>query len=99
MIDLRGDRAVRGRSPNAFFVLGYVEKSETWLRVSEEIRKTKAQQGTEIHDEGAPAPTRVTRPEGTAAEAESTPTSGSHIPMLIAIVAWLELIWVLASKA
>jgi hypothetical protein len=32
---------------NAFFVLGYSEKSDKWLRVSEEIKKIQADIGAQ----------------------------------------------------
>lgn len=44
------DRAAR-RS-NAFFVLGFIEKSDRWLRIAEEIKKIRAGQDATADADG-----------------------------------------------
>lgn len=98
---------------NAFFVLGHVETSATWLLVSDEIKKIQA--GEPVEPEGGSRLIDTMAPEErdsllhSDSCANSLDSSGnapteqdiarmreSHIPVLIAMVAWSELIWLLA---
>jgi hypothetical protein len=101
---------------NAFFVLGYPEKSKKWLLVAAEIKKIQAGGATRQDDVSGPKdvlPPRksspldlsrypISHPAATWGEPDVAQGEGStetRIPVLIAMVAWSELLWVLLLRA
>ena len=98
---------------NAFFVLGNLETSERWLLVSDEIQKIiQAGQAaghdgeTHLIDTVAPEKSCPTPPPPTtqgkrgdaATKGDIRHMSDNCIPILIAMVAWSEVIWLIALR-
>jgi uncharacterized small protein (DUF1192 family) len=85
---------------NALSVLGYAEKSEKWLLVSAEIKRIQAGQIARHDGESHPA-TVVQGKSNIPLPSPRCPLqiNDSHTPILIALVAWSELIWLLLLRA
>jgi hypothetical protein len=86
---------------NALFVLGYAEKSEKWLLVSAEIKRIQAGQIARHDGEAHPIATVVQGKSNIPLPSSHCPLhiNDSHTPILIALVAWSELIWLLLLRA
>jgi hypothetical protein len=91
---------------NAFFVLGHAEKSKKWLLVTHEIKKIiQAGQKVAAGQDGEPPsvapPPRIPDEMGMSERDANKKhsMSESRIPILIAMVAWSELLWALVLRA